>query len=151
MVELTLPKNSQIAPGATWPKPASANTREFSVYRWSPLGKRLLKISMNSFLIVLSFCAAMAGAAIAETVYLFDSGPGKYSKSLNEITIWKEAAVPQKSNSRLPGKGDMKSVKCFAKGRSSASVIARSGNAFEVKVSGGCRGFVNKKYVHDAK
>ncbi len=36
MVELTLPRISQITPGATWPKPASANTREFRIYRWSP-------------------------------------------------------------------------------------------------------------------
>ena len=37
MVELALPRNSQIKPGKTWPKPASAkNIREFRVYRWNP-------------------------------------------------------------------------------------------------------------------
>ncbi|MGO7631950.1 succinate dehydrogenase iron-sulfur subunit, partial [Rhizobium ruizarguesonis] len=37
MVELALPKNSQIREGKVWPKPAGAkNTREFRVYRWSP-------------------------------------------------------------------------------------------------------------------
>ena len=37
MVELALPKNSQIKPGKTWPKPAGAtNVREFRVYRWNP-------------------------------------------------------------------------------------------------------------------
>ncbi len=37
MVELTLPKNSQIKQGKTWPKPeGAANTREFRIYRWSP-------------------------------------------------------------------------------------------------------------------
>ncbi|ENN89599.1 MULTISPECIES: succinate dehydrogenase iron-sulfur subunit [Rhizobium] len=37
MVELALPKNSQMREGKVWPKPVGAkNTREFRVYRWSP-------------------------------------------------------------------------------------------------------------------
>ena len=37
MVELALPKNSQIRPGKTWPKPEGAtNLREYRIYRWSP-------------------------------------------------------------------------------------------------------------------
>ena len=37
MVELTLPKNSRITEGKTWPKPEGAtNVREFRIYRWSP-------------------------------------------------------------------------------------------------------------------
>jgi succinate dehydrogenase / fumarate reductase iron-sulfur subunit len=37
MVELALPKNSQVTEGKVWPKPQGANrTREFKVYRWSP-------------------------------------------------------------------------------------------------------------------
>lgn len=37
MVELTLPKNSQIKPGKVWPKPSGAkNLREYQIYRWSP-------------------------------------------------------------------------------------------------------------------
>ena len=37
MVELTLPKNSQIKQGKTWPKPEGAtNLREYRIYRWSP-------------------------------------------------------------------------------------------------------------------
>ena len=37
MVELTLPKNSKINPGKTWPKPEGAtNLREYKIYRWSP-------------------------------------------------------------------------------------------------------------------
>ena len=37
MVELTLPKNSQIQQGKTWPKPEGAtNLREYRIYRWSP-------------------------------------------------------------------------------------------------------------------
>ena len=37
MVELTLPKNSQIRTGKTWPKPEGAtNLREYRIYRWSP-------------------------------------------------------------------------------------------------------------------
>src|SRR3546814_14761071 len=37
MVELALPKNSQIPEGKVGPKPADAkNIREFRIYRWSP-------------------------------------------------------------------------------------------------------------------
>lgn len=37
MVEITLPKNSRINEGKTWPKPAGAtNLREYKIYRWSP-------------------------------------------------------------------------------------------------------------------
>ena len=37
MVELTLPKNSQVTTGKTWPKPAGANNlTEFRIYRWNP-------------------------------------------------------------------------------------------------------------------
>ncbi|MEO0958972.1 MAG: succinate dehydrogenase iron-sulfur subunit, partial [Pseudomonadota bacterium] len=37
MVELTLPKNSQIKVGRTWPKPSDAkDPREFRIYRWDP-------------------------------------------------------------------------------------------------------------------
>ena len=37
MVELALPKNSQIKQGKTWPKPEGAtNLREYRIYRWNP-------------------------------------------------------------------------------------------------------------------
>ena len=37
MVQLTLPKNSRVTPGKTWPRPAHAiYGREFRVYRWNP-------------------------------------------------------------------------------------------------------------------
>lgn len=37
MVQLKLPKNSQVKIGKTWPKPqAATNLTEFKVYRWSP-------------------------------------------------------------------------------------------------------------------
>ena len=37
MVQLTLPKNSRIMKGKTWPKPEGANNlRVFKIYRWSP-------------------------------------------------------------------------------------------------------------------
>ena len=37
MVQLTLPKNSRVTPGKTWPRPAHAiHGREFRVYRWNP-------------------------------------------------------------------------------------------------------------------
>ena len=37
MVQLTLPENSRVKPGKTWPKPANAKkTTEFRIYRWNP-------------------------------------------------------------------------------------------------------------------
>ena len=37
MVQLTLPKNSKIGKGKTWPKPEGAtNLRKYRVYRWNP-------------------------------------------------------------------------------------------------------------------
>jgi len=36
MVAFTLPKNSKILQGKTWPKPAGANLKGFKVYRWDP-------------------------------------------------------------------------------------------------------------------
>ena len=37
MVQFTLPKNSKIKTGKTWPKPEGAtNVRKFQIYRWSP-------------------------------------------------------------------------------------------------------------------
>ena len=37
MVQLTLPKNSRIMKGKTWPKPEGANNlRIIKIYRWSP-------------------------------------------------------------------------------------------------------------------
>ncbi len=37
MVQFTLPKNSKIVTGKTWPKPAGAkNVRKFQIYRWNP-------------------------------------------------------------------------------------------------------------------
>ena len=36
MVQFTLPKNSKIRTGKTWPKPEGAkNLRKFQIYRWS--------------------------------------------------------------------------------------------------------------------
>ncbi|MEM8839090.1 MAG: 2Fe-2S iron-sulfur cluster-binding protein, partial [Pseudomonadota bacterium] len=37
MVQLTLPKNSTMSPGKTWPKPDGATKlTEFRIYRWNP-------------------------------------------------------------------------------------------------------------------
>ena len=37
MVQLTLPKNSRVTTGKTWPKPSGAtNVRKFQIYRWNP-------------------------------------------------------------------------------------------------------------------
>ena len=37
MVQFTLPKNSKVTEGKTWPHPAKAKSeREYRVYRWNP-------------------------------------------------------------------------------------------------------------------
>ena len=36
MAEFTLPKNSRITEGKTWPKPDGAKLTEFRIYRWNP-------------------------------------------------------------------------------------------------------------------
>ena len=37
MVQFTLPKNSKITEGKTWPRPVSAKSqREYRIYRWNP-------------------------------------------------------------------------------------------------------------------
>ncbi len=37
MVELTLPKNSRVKEGKTWPKPdGAARLKKFRIYRWDP-------------------------------------------------------------------------------------------------------------------
>ena len=37
MVEFTLPKNSRMTSGKTWPKPNGAkNLRKVQIYRWNP-------------------------------------------------------------------------------------------------------------------
>jgi succinate dehydrogenase / fumarate reductase iron-sulfur subunit len=36
MVAFTLPRNSKVQTGKTWPKPEAANIRAFKIYRWNP-------------------------------------------------------------------------------------------------------------------
>ena len=36
MVQFTLPKNSKVLTGKTWPKPEGKNVRKFQIYRWNP-------------------------------------------------------------------------------------------------------------------
>ncbi|MGA1635804.1 MAG: succinate dehydrogenase iron-sulfur subunit, partial [Gemmobacter sp.] len=36
MVQLTLPQNSKVRVGKTWPRPDAKNLRTFRIYRWNP-------------------------------------------------------------------------------------------------------------------
>ena len=36
MAEFTLPRNSKVQQGKTWPKPQGKNLRDFKIYRWNP-------------------------------------------------------------------------------------------------------------------
>ena len=38
MVHLTLPRNSRVGKGKSWPRPDGANVTEYRVYRWNPDG-----------------------------------------------------------------------------------------------------------------
>jgi succinate dehydrogenase / fumarate reductase iron-sulfur subunit len=60
MVQLNLPKNSQIRTGKTWNKPeknGSSDWREFRIYRWSPDDGK--NPSMDTFYVDLNDCGPM--------------------------------------------------------------------------------------------
>ncbi|WP_158811593.1 succinate dehydrogenase iron-sulfur subunit [Beijerinckia sp. L45] len=58
MVQLTLPKNSVVGTGKTWPKPEGAtNLKEFRVYRWNPDDG--LNPRVDTFFINLDDCGPM--------------------------------------------------------------------------------------------
>ena len=58
MVELALPKNSQMTEGKVWPKPAGAtNTRELRIYRWNPDDGK--NPSVDTFYIDVDDCGPM--------------------------------------------------------------------------------------------
>jgi succinate dehydrogenase / fumarate reductase iron-sulfur subunit len=58
MVEFTLPKNSRVGEGKTWPEPENArNTREFRVYRWNPDDGQNPRI--DTYLVDLDDCGPM--------------------------------------------------------------------------------------------
>src|SRR5690606_12443836 len=57
MVQLTLPKNSRVRTGKTWPRPDSANLRELQVYRYDPdTGENP---RMDTFFVDLDDCGPM--------------------------------------------------------------------------------------------
>ena len=58
MVQLTLPKNSRITTGKTWPKPEGAtNLRTFQIYRWSPEEGGLPRV--DTYFVDLDACGPM--------------------------------------------------------------------------------------------
>src|ERR1700721_521858 len=58
MVQFTLPKNSKITAGKTWPRSAGArNPREFRVYRWNPDDANHPR--MDTYFVDLDDCAPM--------------------------------------------------------------------------------------------
>jgi len=58
MVQFTLPKNSKITAGKTWPRSAGArNPREFRVYRWNPDDANNPR--MDTYFVDLDDCAPM--------------------------------------------------------------------------------------------
>ena len=58
MVQFTLPQNSQIGAGKTWPKPAgSKKMREYRIYRWNPEDGRNPRI--DTYFVNLEDCGPM--------------------------------------------------------------------------------------------
>ncbi len=58
MVQLTLPKNSTVQIGKTWPKPAGATKlKEYKVYRWSPDDGR--NPAIDTYFVDLDDCGPM--------------------------------------------------------------------------------------------
>ena len=57
MVAFTLPANSKIGPGKTWPPPEQANLREFRIYRWNPDDGRNPQV--DSYQIDMKACGPM--------------------------------------------------------------------------------------------
>ncbi len=58
MVELTLPRNSKVGVGKTWPKPEGAmRLREFRIYRWNPDDEA--NPAMDTYFVDLDDCGPM--------------------------------------------------------------------------------------------
>jgi succinate dehydrogenase / fumarate reductase iron-sulfur subunit len=58
MVEFTLPRNSKIKTGKSWPAPAGApKTRTFKIYRWSPDGEE--NPQLDTYEVDMSTCGPM--------------------------------------------------------------------------------------------
>ena len=63
MATFSLPKNSRLTEGKTWPKPAGANNlREFKIYRWDPDGESNPR--MDTYFVDLDDCGPMILDAI---------------------------------------------------------------------------------------
>ena len=63
MVQFTLPKNSRVTPGKTWPRPAHAiHGREFRVYRWNPDDGKNPR--MDTYFVDLDDCGPMVLDAV---------------------------------------------------------------------------------------
>jgi succinate dehydrogenase / fumarate reductase, iron-sulfur subunit len=57
MVELTLPRNSRMVTGKTWPKPGGPNVRAFKIYRYDPDAGRNPQI--DTYYVDLDACGPM--------------------------------------------------------------------------------------------
>ena len=63
MVQLTLPKNSQLVPGTVWPKPEGTNRlTEYRIYRWNPDDGK--NPGIDTFYIDVDDCGPMVLAAL---------------------------------------------------------------------------------------
>jgi succinate dehydrogenase / fumarate reductase iron-sulfur subunit len=62
MVELSLPKNSQVCDGKIWPRPQGKRIKEFHVYRWNPDDEK--NPHLDTYYIDLENCGPMVLDAI---------------------------------------------------------------------------------------
>ena len=92
MVELALPKNSQMSEGKVWPKPAGAtNTREFRIYRWNPDDGK--NPSIDTFYIDVDDCGPMVLDALLYIKNKIDPGPAS-DKDLYDLPPEELAEIP---------------------------------------------------------
>lgn len=105
---------------------------------------------MPKYLLALVCLIALGGCTTANTVYLYDGAGSETAKYFNDIPVWKDATSAQ-SSVRGADIRNWAAVKCQYDRARGAERKRTVGNAVEVRVHGGCTGFVNSAYVHAEK
>jgi len=86
MAEFTLPKNSKISVGKTWPKPEGAkNLRAFKIYRWSEESGELPRI--DTYFLDLDDCGPMILDALIKIKNEIDPTLS-FRRSCREGDLW---------------------------------------------------------------
>ena len=95
MVQFTLPKNSKIRTGKTWPRPDAKNVRKFLIYRWSPEDGEKLKDGGQ-------MTPEMAQAAIQKAM----TESPKFKTTYNEIPVFTIAQMRMVKQAEMKDDGE---------------------------------------------